>query len=100
MASISRTATFTTIILSALCFLSSWEAIAQAEAPASFVGARICASCHAPEAALWQGSHHEKAMAVADETTVLGDFNGATLTHYGVTSTFYKKDGKFPVRSE
>ena len=91
---------FAAVILSALCFLSPPAARAQTDAPASFVGEKVCSSCHAPETALWEQSHHEKAMAVADETSVLGDFNDATLTHYGVTSTFFKKDGKFHVRTD
>jgi hypothetical protein len=34
-------------------------------------------------------------MEVAGDTNVLGDFNRTTFTHFGVTSTFTKKDGKF-----
>ena len=39
-------------------------------------------------------------MAVADDTTVLGDFGDATFTHFGVTSIFTKKDGRFLVRTD
>jgi tetratricopeptide (TPR) repeat protein len=39
-------------------------------------------------------------MQPANESTVLGDFNNASLTQYGVTSSFYKKNGKFLVRAE
>ena len=39
-------------------------------------------------------------MQVANEDTVLGDFDDATLTHFGVTSTFFKQDEKFFVRTE
>jgi tetratricopeptide (TPR) repeat protein len=39
-------------------------------------------------------------MDVADEETVLGDFDDATFTHYGVTSTFFRRDGKFFVRTD
>jgi len=39
------------------------------------------------------------AMAVASETTVLGDFNDAEFTLHGVTSRFYKRDGKFLVHT-
>src|ERR1700757_1130250 len=56
---------------------------------AAFVGGRICSGCHRAEAALWQGSHHDQAMQEANERTVLGDFNNATLAHFGVTSRFY-----------
>ena len=71
------------------------------EAPqADFVGRAVCAGCHAGETALWQGSHHDLAMQEANERTVLGDFANASITHFGVTSTFFRKDGKFVVRTD
>lgn len=73
---------------------------ALADSPATFVGAGVCAGCHAAEADLWRGSDHDKAMAVATGATVLGNFNDATFTESGVTSTFYRKDGKFFVRTD
>ncbi len=73
---------------------------ALADSAATFVGAGVCAGCHAAEAALWHGSDHDKAMAVATDATVLGNFNDATFTDSGVTSTFYRKDGKFFVRTD
>jgi Flp pilus assembly protein TadD len=68
--------------------------------PAGFVGRAVCADCHQAESAAWQGSHHDKAMQEATEETVLGDFDNATLTHFAVTSTFYRKGGKFLVRTD
>jgi predicted CXXCH cytochrome family protein len=68
--------------------------------PASFVGGQACAGCHQAETALWQGSHHDQAMQVASDQTVLGDFDDATLTHFGVTTTFSRKDGRFLVRTD
>jgi predicted CXXCH cytochrome family protein len=68
--------------------------------PATFAGSKTCAGCHEQEAAAWHGSHHDLAMQAADETTVLGDFNDATLTHFGITSTFSRKDRKFFARTE
>lgn len=38
-------------------------------------------------------------MQPATAATVLGDFNDASLTHFGVTSSFFKKDGRFMVRT-
>ena len=67
---------------------------------ATFVGREACATCHDAETALWEGSHHDLAMQVADGQTVLGDFDGATLTHFGVTSTFSVRNGEFVVRTE
>ncbi len=63
-------------------------------AAATYVGRQVCAECHADEAQRWQGSHHDLAMQVADEHTVLGDFGGASFTHAGVTSYFYRRGGK------
>ena len=68
--------------------------------PAAYVGRQACAGCHQREHDLWTGSHHDLAMQVADETTVLGNFNNATITHFGITSTFYTRGGKFYVRTE
>jgi tetratricopeptide (TPR) repeat protein len=39
-------------------------------------------------------------MQAVDEQTVLGDFNDASFTYAGVTSTFYKRDGRFFVRTD
>ena len=67
---------------------------------ATFVGRQACAQCHAKEVELWEGSHHDLAMQVADENTVLGDFDNATFTYNGITSTFFKREGKFLVRTD
>src|SRR5262245_43613086 len=72
-----------------------------AAAPAGgYVGRAACVSCHPQQAERFSGSHHDRAMQVADPSTVLGDFNNATFTYNGVTSTFYKKDGGFFVRTD
>jgi Flp pilus assembly protein TadD len=70
------------------------------EEAASFVGRETCAGCHAAQDSLWRGSHHDLAMQVADSTTVLGDFDDASFTNYGVTSTFATRDGKYFVRTD
>ncbi len=67
---------------------------------AIFVGRAACAHCHETETRLWERSHHDLAMEVADKSTVLGDFADATFTFNGVTSTFFKRDGKFFVRTD
>ena len=63
--------------------------------PATFAGSAKCRDCHKKEYDSWQGSHHDLAMDVANETTVLGDFNDTEFTLHGVTSRFYKKDGRY-----
>ncbi len=69
-------------------------------APANFVGRQVCAGCHQSESQLWSGSHHDLAMQRANDKTVLGDFDNATFSYDGITSTFYKHDGKFFVRTD
>jgi tetratricopeptide (TPR) repeat protein/cytochrome c553 len=60
-----------------------------------FVGATACAECHAEETKRWTGSHHDLAMAPANEKTVLGNFDGARFVYGRVTSIFYRRDGKY-----
>lgn len=62
-----------------------------------FVGKEKCFDCHKKEYDLWTGSHHDRAMDIANDSTVLGNFNNAEFTSNGITSKFYKKDNKFYV---
>ena len=64
-----------------------------------FVGSEACADCHAAEYADWTESHHDLAMQVADETTVLGNFEQASFEYFGSTTEFFRKDGNFVVRT-
>ncbi|MGB8293444.1 tetratricopeptide repeat protein [Rhizobium ruizarguesonis] len=65
-----------------------------------FVDERTCASCHADQAAAFSKSHHAKAMALADDETVRGDFNNTRFDHDGVVTTFTRRDGRFFVDTE
>ncbi len=67
---------------------------------AQYVGREKCRDCHEMEYDLFQGSDHDMAMDVATEETVLGDFNDVSFTHLGVTSRFYRSEGKYMVRTE
>ena len=67
---------------------------------ASYVGGQACAGCHETEAKAWKPSHHSLAMQVAEANTVLGNFNDATFTYGGITTTFFRRDGKFGVRTD
>jgi tetratricopeptide (TPR) repeat protein len=75
-------------------------AAAGAKVSPQYVGRTGCASCHAEQTAQWSGSHHDLAMQPASEETVLGDFDNASLTHFGVKTTFFRKDEAFMVRTE
>ena len=65
-----------------------------------FVGSSQCASCHADEHKLWQGSHHDLAMQVATPDTVLGDFDNASFIYNGITSTFSRDGDTFIVTTD
>ena len=43
--------------------------------PPRFIGRQTCEGCHQTATANWRGSHHDRAMEVADETNVLGDLD-------------------------
>ncbi len=81
--------------------LSSLAAPPGPSAPvATFVGEAVCASCHAREAAAWKDSHHQRAMQPASAATLLGNFDNARFTHDGISSRFFRRDGKPMVRTD
>ena len=69
-------------------------------ADSEFLGDNNCKECHKEEFKDWQGSHHDKAMQIADSTSVLASFNDEKFTSQGITSHFYKKGNNFYVNTE
>ena len=67
---------------------------------ASFVGSETCKSCHQDTFNKWQGSHHDLAMDVANDSTVLANFDNTKITHQDITSTFFKKDDGYYVNTQ
>ncbi|MFC1838875.1 tetratricopeptide repeat protein [Thermodesulfobacteriota bacterium] len=65
-----------------------------------FTGSLKCADCHRKEYDKWLDSHHDHAMEVVSEKTVLGDFNNALFTNHDVTSKFFRKAEKFFVHTQ
>ncbi|HLV38598.1 MAG TPA: hypothetical protein VKY47_04050, partial [Xanthomarina sp.] len=62
-----------------------------------YVGDEQCMACHKQTFDTWKGSDHDLAMEVANQKTVLGDFNDVELTLDGVAYFFTKKDSDFIV---
>ena len=91
-----RAATIVSISLAAVRLTPS----ATADEGASYVGGQVCSGCHAAQVQSWKGSHHALAMQEAREATVLGDFAGAQLEHFGVMTTFFRDGDKFMVRTD
>ena len=84
---------------------SAEEATASAADPQisihdGFVDENRCASCHADQAAAFAKSNHAKAMAVADDSTVRANFDGLRFEHDGILTTFFKRGGRYFVRTE
>lgn len=68
--------------------------------PLQYVGSQACQSCHQKQYSDWLVSDHYRAMQHAADSTVLGNFNDATLTADGVTSRFFKRDGKYFINTQ
>ncbi|MGH8581254.1 MAG: hypothetical protein ACREWG_00360 [Gammaproteobacteria bacterium] len=68
--------------------------------PAQYVGGQACIECHAQAYEAWRASHHDLAMQEANAQTVLGNFTGAKFSYAGITSTFFRRAGKFYVNTD
>ena len=60
----------------------------------------MCANATQAQYHSWLGSDHDRAMDIATEKTVLGDFNDTKFEYHGVTTRFFRRDGKFMVNTE
>jgi len=69
------------------------------EEPAVFVGRQVCQPCHESAYQSWQGSHHDYAMAPANDSTVRGDFDEVTFEHDQMPARFFMQDGKYMVNT-
>ncbi|MBS0614353.1 MAG: hypothetical protein JSS24_14355, partial [Proteobacteria bacterium] len=67
---------------------------------ARYVGGQACAGCHPAERAAWLSSHHARSMQPANEHTVLGDFRDARFTQGKWNTGFFRRDGRFYVRTD
>jgi predicted CXXCH cytochrome family protein len=77
------------------------ERISRPLAPTpTFVGSSTCGGCHNDELVAWTGSHHQLAMQPATDASVLGDFRNVMFSDGGVRATFFRRGGKFMVRTD
>lgn len=56
-----------------------------------------CISCHQNSQHDWKQSDHAKAMAVANNSSILGDFNQINVEYKGQKAFFFKKDNRYLV---
>ena len=67
---------------------------------ATYVGRDSCIKCHQTQVDTFSGSHHDKAMDLATDETVLGDFNDRTIDHFGTTSRLFRDGDRFMINTE
>jgi len=79
-----------------------WRRTVPADAltQARYVGRDTCAQCHAAQALSFAGSNHDRAMELATDETVLGDFNDVEFTRLGERTRFFRDGEKFMVNAE
>jgi Flp pilus assembly protein TadD len=86
--------------LSGFWVFADWWRCLPDDVQATYVGRGACVECHAAEVDQWTGSDHDRAMDLATDETVLGDFTNAEFAHNGVTSRFFRDGRKFMVHTE
>ncbi|MBE2242597.1 MAG: tetratricopeptide repeat protein [Burkholderiaceae bacterium] len=79
---------------------SAASAVLATASSVAYVANTQCTGCHEDAARQWKQSHHFMAMALPTPETVRGDFDGATFKHQGVTTRFFRRDGKYFVRTD
>lgn len=88
------------LVVSGGGIFADWWRCVPDSVQATYVGRAACADCHAPEMGLFAGSDHDRAMDVATDATVLGDFNDVEFTHHGITSRMFRQGDKFMIKTE
>ena len=63
----------------------------------AFIGDKSCQSCHAGEWESWKGSHHDLAIAEADDESVRGDFENTKFSDGDENYRFYRDGESFMV---
>jgi len=97
-------ATYLLLFIALLGACSKDDRSAVVERGAAGIGSAGCAECHAEEAALWRGSHHDLAMQHATPDTVIGDFSAEPFTWSRGDevhrASFRQNEGRFFVTTE
>jgi predicted CXXCH cytochrome family protein len=69
--------------------------------PADYTGPSACQECHPRNYESWSNHSHRWMNALADETTVKGDFSGsAAISYLGGRATFYRQEGHYRMKLE
>ena len=88
------------LVLLAGYLAADWYTARPIDAARTYIGRTSCAQCHQEQSEKFVGSHHDKAMDLATDETVLGDFNDQTIEHYGIKSRMFRDGGRFMINTE
>ena len=91
---------FVGIFLIQFCKPKDQDTSKYGELSNAYVGDQQCISCHANQYKDWLKSDHFKAIQKPTDSSVLGNFNNSSFSADGVSSHFFKKDGKFIVNTQ
>jgi tetratricopeptide (TPR) repeat protein len=87
------------VTLAAIVAFDYWR-VTQPSSRASFIGRQACINCHQAQATAFHGSHHDLAMDLATDESVLGDFNDVQFEHHGLLNRLYRDGKRFMVYTE
>lgn len=80
-----------------LLFLQTTKASEHNFQKSTLLSNQDCVSCHEQSQHDWHQSDHAKAMAIANTTSVLADFNNKGVESYGQKAYFFIKNGRYQV---
>ena len=88
------------VLLVAGYLVADWYQAHPLDAQRNYIGRTSCVECHQNESEKFVDSHHDKAMDVATESSVLGNFDDQTLEHFGITSRMFRDGDRFMINTE
>jgi len=97
---VGRLVSLSLLLAVALWCAADWYDAMPIDAARSYVGRQTCIKCHADQQRLWHGSDHDRAMELASEESVLGDFDDVAFTRFGVTTRLFRRDGDYFANTE
>lgn len=88
------------IVLGGYLFADWYHSSIPEDVQKRYVGRESCAQCHQPQCEQFAGSHHDRAMGIATDESVLGDFNDQSIEHFGQTTRMFRDGQRFMVNTE
>ncbi|MCH2209835.1 MAG: hypothetical protein MK110_00925 [Fuerstiella sp.] len=68
--------------------------------PGDYIGPEACRECHQKNYDSWSHHPHRWMNAMADKSTVVGDFSGSSISYLGGEVTFFEENDEYRMRLE